>query len=101
MNKKAVGFIYFVHEKDCMAIEEVDVVKQYQGRGIGRALVEGAERSAKNKGVRCLTTGTAINSEGKPWKAYGFWVHLGYADAGERTDTGHGFKYCKLVKKLQ
>jgi GNAT superfamily N-acetyltransferase len=101
MNKKAVGFIYFVHEKDCMAIEEVDVVKQYQGRGIGRALVERAERSAKNKGVKCLTTGTAINSEGKPWKAYGFWIHLGYADAGERTDTGYGFKYCKLVKKLQ
>ena len=101
MNKKPVGFIYFVHEKDCIAIEEVDVVKQYQRRGIGKALVKRTERLAKNKGAKYLTTGTAINTEGKPWKAYGFWIHMGYADAGERTDTGYGFKYCKLVKKLQ
>jgi N-acetylglutamate synthase-like GNAT family acetyltransferase len=66
MDGKAVGFIYCIQEKDRMAIEEVDVVKQYQGRGIGRALVKRAERSAKNKDVKYLTAGTAINSEGKP-----------------------------------
>lgn len=101
MNQELVGFIYFIHERDCVVIEEVDIVKQYQGRGIGKALVKRVERLAKDKGVKYLTTGTAINSEGKPWKGYGFWMRMGYADAGERTETGYGFKYCKLVKKLQ
>jgi ribosomal protein S18 acetylase RimI-like enzyme len=98
MNKKPVGFIYFVQEKDAMAIGEVDVVKQYQGRGIGKALVERAERLAEKKGVRYLTMGTAVNSDGKPWKAYGFWISMGYEDTEERTDTEYGFKCCKLVK---
>jgi len=101
INQKPVGFIYLIHEKNFVAIEEVDVMKRYQGRGIGKALVERAERMAKNKGAKYVATGTAINSEGKPWKAYGFWMHLGYKDAGERTVTAYGFKYCKLVKKLQ
>lgn len=56
---------------------------------------------AKDKGVIYMTTGTAINSEGRPWKAYGFWTRMGYADTGERKDSGYGFKYCKFVKKLQ
>ena len=101
MNQEPVGFIYLTHEKDCVVIEEVDVAKKYQRLGIGKALVKRAERLARDKGVKYLTTGTAINSEGEPWKAYGFWMRMGYVDAGERTDTGYGFKYCKLVKKLQ
>jgi N-acetylglutamate synthase-like GNAT family acetyltransferase len=101
MNKRAVGFIYFTHDKEGMTIEEVDVIKQCQHRGIGKALVKRVERVAENKGVKYLTTGTAINAEGKPWKAYGFWIRMGYVVVGEKTDTGYGFKYCKLVKKLQ
>jgi ribosomal protein S18 acetylase RimI-like enzyme len=101
VNQKSVGFIYFIQEKDHFAIEEIDVAKQHQGRGIGKALVNSVEDLARNKGTKCLTTGTAINSEGEPWKAYGFWLHLGYVDTGERTQPEYGFKYCKLVKKLQ
>ena len=48
-----------------------------------------------------MAAGTAINGEEKPWKAYGFWIRMGYVDAGEMTDTRYGFKCCKLVKKLQ
>lgn len=101
VNRNPVGFVYFIQEKDHFVVEELDVERNHQRRGIGRALVESVERLAKDKGVICMTTGTAINSEGRPWEAYGFWIRMGYADTGERKDSGYGFKYCKFVKKLQ
>jgi len=101
IDQKPVGFIYFIQEKDSFTIEEVDVAKKHQGQGIGKALVKKVETLAKGKGANYLTTGTTINGQGKPWKAYGFWTHMGYTDTGERTDSGYEFNYCKLVKKLR
>lgn len=96
-----VGFAYFVFEKGCVEIEEIDVVKSWQGRGIGRILVEYIEKVAKERGIKRLVTGTSINSEGKPWKAYGFWTHIGFADTGERTESLQGIRYVRLTKTLQ
>ena len=100
INQEPVGFVFFTKEGDCFEIEEIDVVKEYQEQGIGKALVNIVERLARAKGVTSLVTGTSINSEGKPWKTYGFWIRMGYKDTGERKDSGYGFKYCKLVKRL-
>lgn len=101
MDQKPVGFVFFTQKKDNFAIEELDIAKKHQGQGIGRALVKAVEKLAKDRGAISLTTGTAVNSEGTPWKAYGFWRHMGYMDTGERTDSGYGFKYCRFVKKLE
>jgi GNAT superfamily N-acetyltransferase len=101
IDQKPVGFVYFIQGEDDFSIEEVDVARKHQGHGIGRALVERVEKLAKHKGVNYLVTGTAINIQGTPWKAYGFWARMGYTDTGERTDSKYGFKYCKLVKKLR
>lgn len=99
-NQKPVGFVFFTQKGDHFEIEEIDVIKEYQGQGIGRALVNMVERIARAKGVTSLITGTSINTEGEPWKAYGFWIRMGYKDTGERTESGYGFKYCNLVKRL-
>lgn len=99
-NRKPVGFVFFIQKGDSFEIEEIDVVKEYQRKGIGKALVHIVERLARDRGVNSMITGTSISGEGKPWKAYGFWIHMGYEDAGERIDSGHGFKYCTLVKRL-
>jgi GNAT superfamily N-acetyltransferase len=72
MDRVLVGFIYFIREENCFAIEELDVVKRHQREGIGKVLVENVEKLARDSGVDSLTTGTAINSEGMPWKAYSF-----------------------------
>jgi predicted N-acetyltransferase YhbS len=101
VNHEPVGFVYFVRKKGFFRVEELDVVKRWQRQGIGKALVKRVEELAEREGVNCLTAGTAISSEGKPWGAYGFWLRMGYLDTGERTDSGWGFKYCKLVKKLR
>lgn len=100
MNHEPVGFVFFIHKNDYFEIEEIDVVKKCQGQGIGKALVNTVERLARDRGVTSLITGTSINSEGEPWKAYGFWIRMGYEDTGERTDSGFGFKYCRLAKRL-
>lgn len=100
INQKPVGFVFFIQKNDHFEIEEIDVVKEYQGQGIGKALVNMVERLARDKGVTSLITGTSIDSEGKPWKAYGFWIRMGCKETEERTDSGYGFKYCKFVKRL-
>jgi len=96
---KPVGFAYFRYERDCIGIEEIDVRKEYQQQGIGKALVQLIEKNAREKGIKRLGTGTSINKEGKPWKAYGFWIHMGFVDTGKRIESD-GLKYVELVKSV-
>jgi GNAT superfamily N-acetyltransferase len=95
-----VGFAYYRLKNDSVGIEEVDVKKECQGQGVGRALVQHIEKIAKERGLKRLVTGTSINTQGKPWKAYGFWVHMGFVDAGKRIEGAHGLKYVEFVKQL-
>jgi GNAT superfamily N-acetyltransferase len=96
-----VGFAFYRLTDDSVEVEEVDVRKEFQGRGVGRALVQHVENVARERGVRRLVTGTSINVEGKPWRAYGFWVRMGFVDTGERIDGPLGLKYVKFVKQLR
>ena len=96
----AVGFAYYSFQKNFVEIQEADVIKEYQGQGIGKALIEHIEKVAKGKGMHCLVTGTSINKNGKPWKAYDFWLQMGFMDTGERIQGAHGLKYVKLVKQI-
>jgi len=34
-----------------------------------------------------------------PWKAYGFWIHMGFIDTGKRIEADE-LKYVELVKSL-
>jgi N-acetylglutamate synthase-like GNAT family acetyltransferase len=96
----SVGFAYFHSKGDFMEIEEMDVAKKYQSRGAGKALLRYIERIAKEKGIKQLITGTSINKLGETWKAYGFWIHMGFVDTGKRIQGLHGIEYVKLVKQL-
>jgi len=98
LNLKPVGFVFFIQKNDCLEIEEIDVLREYQKKGVGKALMNEVERIARDRNTGSLITGTSINSEGIPWKAYGFWIRMGFHDTGERIDSGYGFKYCKLIK---
>jgi len=95
-----VGFAYYSFQNEFVEIQEVDVIKEYQGQGIGKALMQHIEEITKEKGMNCLVTGTSINKNGKPWKAYGFWLQMGFIDTGERIQGAHGLKYVKLVKQI-
>ena len=95
-----VGFVFFIQEDDCLEIEEIDVLADYQKRGVGKALVNNVEGIAKDRKVAFLKTGTSINNKGMPWRAYGFWLRMGFKDTGKRTDSGYGFNYCEFIKRL-
>jgi len=99
--KIPVGFAYYSCKSNFIEIEEVDVVKEHQGQGIGRVLIQHIEKIAKEKGIKRLVAGTSINKEGKPWKAYCFWIRMGFEDTGKRIQGLHGLKYVKFVKQFQ
>ena len=98
-DEKSVGFAYFRFQRDYIGIEEMDVRKEYQQKGVGKSLLRYIEQIAREKGVSRLKTGTSVNREGKPWKAYGFWIHMGFSDTGKRTES-EGIEYVELIKPL-
>ena len=99
-NGKIIGFVVFKIEKNYGNLDNIVVDKTNQGKGIGRALVDYVERLAKSKGCNLVKTDTSENAMGIPWKAYGFWMKMGYKDTGERLYTKYDFKEIPLMKKL-
>ena len=96
---RVVGFIVFKVRGDDN-IDNIVVAKDEQGRGIGKALVEYVEILAKSRGFHIIKTDTTENSKGTPWRAYGFWISMGYEDTGERIPSEYDFKNIPLTKKL-
>lgn len=99
--KIPIGFTYYRCKNNFIEIEEIDVIKEYQGQGIGKALIQHIEEIAKEKGIKRLVAGTAVNCEGKTWKAYGFWIHMGFEDTGKRIQGPHGLKYVRFLKQVK
>jgi len=95
-----VGFAYYSFQKNFVEIQEADVIREYQDQGIGKALIQHIEQVAKEKRMHCLVTGASINKNGEPWKAYGFWLQMGFIDTGERIQGEYDLKYVKLVKQI-
>ena len=100
-NDKVIGFIVYNMENCNDNIDNIVVAKEEQRKGVGRNLVEYIESLAESRGFDIITTDTTENSNGVPWKAYGFWKKLGYKDTGERLTTQYDFKVIPLIKKLK
>jgi ribosomal protein S18 acetylase RimI-like enzyme len=98
---RLVGYMMFKVEGGSGYIDDIVVAKEEQRRGIGKALVAYAEGVAKSKGCHLMKTGTTENADGVPWKSYGFWMKMGYKDAGERLTTNYDFREISLVKRLK
>jgi GNAT superfamily N-acetyltransferase len=95
-----VGFLVFKRYPGCMYIEDLDIRKSEQRKGIGRALVEHIESLAINDGLTRIETDTTENVEGVPWNSYNFWLRMGYRETGERLKTKWDFKTIPFVKQL-
>ena len=57
LNDVEIGFISYVlyPEKKNIHIKKVNVIPQYQNRGVGKILIEGLLRKAKHDGIETLT----------------------------------------------
>jgi ribosomal protein S18 acetylase RimI-like enzyme len=100
-NGKSVGFIVFKEECDYVYIDDIDITKDEQRKGVGRALVTHVENTAIANGYSVIKTDTTENAAGVPWKSYGFWTKMGYKDTGERLPTRWSFKTIPIVKHLK
>jgi ribosomal protein S18 acetylase RimI-like enzyme len=99
--RRIVGFIVFKMERDHVYIDNIDIRKEEQRKGIGKALVTLIENVAIARGFHRMKTDTTENAEGRPWKSYGFWTKIGYQDTGERLPTKWSFKTIPFVKNLR
>jgi ribosomal protein S18 acetylase RimI-like enzyme len=95
------GFIVFKAGHGCCYIDNLNVARERQREGIGRALVAYTENVAKSKGCSLMKTDTTENAEGTPWKSYAFWTRMGYKDTGERHPTKWSFKTIPFEKSLK
>jgi len=100
-DQKIVGFIVIKMDRDCGYIENINIAKDMQEKGVGRALVTYVEEVAKSEGIHVMKTDTTENASGTPWKSYTFWKKLGYKDTGERLVTEYSFKEIPLLKELK
>ena len=100
-DENVVGFIVFKQEHDHFYIDNIDVTKNEQGKGIGKALVSHVENIAIANGYALMKTDTTENAEGISWKSYGFWTKMGYIDTGERLPTKWDFKTIPFGKNLK
>ena len=98
---EVIGFIVFNLKVCDDNIDNVVVAKEYQRKGVGRALVGFVEELAVSRGLSVITTDTTESAEGVPWRAYDFWRKMGYEDKGVRLATEYGFKVIPLVKNLK
>ena len=101
VDQKIVGFIVFKLGRNCGYLENINIAKDMQKKGIGRALVTHVEKVAKSTGIHVMKTDTTENASGTPWKSYTFWKKLGYKDTGERLVTEYSFKEIPLLKELK
>jgi len=71
-----VGYLAGRIERPRLHIDEVDVLRAFQGRGIGRALLTTAADWARAKGLRALSLTTFRNV---PWNAP-FYASFGFRE---------------------
>lgn len=99
-NGEVVGFIVFKLENNAGFIENINITKTYQGKGVGKTLVSHVEQIAKSHGISVMQTDTTENAEGVPSKSYPFWTKIGYKDTGERCPTKWTLKEIHFIKNL-
>lgn len=80
-----IAAITLIEIDDTLLVENLAVHPDEQGRGVGRRLMEDAERMASDRGLRRLTLDrNEINRE-----LSDFFGHLGYVELDRRSQYGH------------
>lgn len=100
-----VAYVLIEVKPDAIELDNIDVTKDRQGKGIGKALVRYVEDLAREQSKKYVTLGTSRNQKtGRPWRSYRFWLRMGYSEDGEiQTDEGkqNGFTEIRFRKSIQ
>jgi GNAT superfamily N-acetyltransferase len=80
-----IAAITLIEVNDTLLVENLAVHPDEQGRGLGRQLMESAERMASERGLRRLALDrNEINLELRD-----FFAELGYVEMDRRSEHGH------------
>lgn len=88
------GVLVLIGERDRLLIANVAVAPEQQGAGLGRRLLEHAEREAAVAGLESIRLSTHVTMT----ENRALYAHLGYRETG--TFEGEGFQRVNLVKPL-
>lgn len=80
-----VGLISLTQVDDVILIENVAVLPDHQGRGLGHLLIDFAEQLARRRQVRRL----ALYTNEVMTENQSIYAHLGYQVTSQRTESGY------------
>lgn len=100
-----VGYVTVEDRGEVLELNNIDVSREHQHRGIGGRLVQFVAELALQRGKHAVTLGTSRNSEGVPWKALPWWLALGFHITGEEENPwtrsiGAGVREIRMRKDV-
>ena len=84
---RVVGVVKIEDRGEALELVDIDVVRELQGRGVGKCLVRFVEDLARERGKLAVTLGTSRNSAGEPWKSLPWWEARGYRITHEEENV--------------
>lgn len=94
LDGEVVGFVLLAEEDDCLLLENVAVLPEHHGRGIGRALLGLAESRAHALGHSRITLYTHVTMV----ENQALYERTGYVETARATE--HGFTRVFYEKRL-
>ena len=95
-NQKPVGFVFFTQENRCLEIEEIDVLRAHQRKGVGKALVNEVERITRCMHATLKEYLGRLMDSGCEW---GSWILEKEQTRDKGSNTASSSKLCnKLLK---
>ncbi len=87
------GFSVFYPRGDHLHLENVAVAPGYQGRGLGKLLIEHCEQSARTLGCGAVE----LYTNEKMIENLGLYPALGYVETGRRHEDGFNRVYFRKI----
>jgi len=102
---RVVGCVTVEDRGEALELINIDVPREFQGRGIGTRMVRLVEERARREGKRSVTLGTSRNAAGVAWKSLPWWQSRGYRITGEEENDwtrsiGAGVREIRMEKKI-
>ena len=102
---RVVGCVTIEDRGPELELINIDVPRDFQGRGVGTQMVLAVEERAGREGKRAVTLGTSRNAAGVPWKSFPWWQSRGYRVTHEEENAwtrsiGPGVREIRMRKEL-
>ncbi|MCI4352568.1 MAG: GNAT family N-acetyltransferase [Thermoplasmata archaeon] len=105
VGRRVVGYVTLENRGEILELNNIDVSRDHQRRGIGRQLVRFVEEHARQHGQHAVTLGTSRSAAGVPWKSLRWWQGHGFQITGEEENAwtrsiGAGVREIRMRKDV-